>query len=69
MKRDADIRAMMLFNASDAELASIHAALGAGLANGTLRPIVGREMPLADAAKAHIAVLEPGAYGKIVLRP
>lgn len=69
MKRDADIRAMMLFNASDAELAGIHAALGAGLENGTLRPVVGRVMPLADAAKAHVAVLEPGAYGKIVLRP
>lgn len=69
MKRDADIRAMMLFNTSDKELADIHAVLGAGLENGTLRPIVGREMPLNDAAKAHIAVLEPGAYGKIVLLP
>ena len=69
MKRDADIRAMTLFNASDAELASIHAGLQAGLENGTLRPIVGREMSLADAAKAHVAVLEPGAYGKIVLKP
>lgn len=69
MKRDADIRAMTLFNATDAELAGIHTALGAGLENGTLRPVVGREMPLADAAKAHIAVLEPGAYGKIVLIP
>jgi NADPH2:quinone reductase len=68
MKRDADIRALTLFNATDAELAGIHAALGAGLENGTLRPVVGREMPLADAAKAHVAVLEPGAYGKIVLR-
>jgi len=69
MKRDADIRAMTLFNATDSELAGIHTALGAGLENGTLRPVVGREMPLADAAKAHIAVLEPGAYGKIVLIP
>lgn len=69
MKRDADIRAMTLFNASASELASIHAALGAGLENGTLRPVVGREMRLADAAKAHVAVLEPGAYGKIVLLP
>ena len=69
MKRDADIRAMTLFNASDAELASIHAGLQAGLENGTLRPVVGREMSLADAAKAHVAVLEPGAYGKIVLKP
>jgi len=69
MKRDADIRAMTLFNASDAELAGIHAALAAGLENGTLRPVVGREMRLAEADKAHIAVLEPGAYGKIVLKP
>ncbi len=69
MKRDADIRAMTLYNASDRELASIHSALGVGLENGTLRPVVGREMRLADAAKAHVAVLEAGAYGKIVLLP
>ncbi|MDA0664784.1 MAG: zinc-binding dehydrogenase [Proteobacteria bacterium] len=41
----------------------------AGLAAGVLRPIVGREMPLAEAAAAHVAVLEPDAYGKIVLVP
>jgi len=69
MSRDADIRGMMLFNASRAELTGIHAALAAGLENGTLRPVVGRQMPLADASKAHIAVLEPGAHGKIVLLP
>lgn len=69
MSRDADVRAMTLFNATAAELAGIHAALAAGLENGTLRPVVGREMALADAAKAHIAVLEPGAIGKIVLKP
>ena len=44
-------------------------ALTAGLANGTLRPVVGRELPLAEAAAAHKAMLEPGAYGKIVLVP
>ena len=38
-----------------------------GLANGTLNPVVGREFPLADAGKAHEAVLEAGAYGKIVI--
>jgi NADPH2:quinone reductase len=69
MKRDADIRAMTLFNATDGELDGIHAALAAGFENGTLRPVVGREMKLSDAAKAHVAVLEPGAYGKIVLVP
>ena len=69
MSRDADVRAMTLFNATPAELAVIHDALGKGLEEGTLRPVVGRQMPLADAAKAHVAVLEPGAMGKIVLRP
>jgi NADPH2:quinone reductase len=69
MKRDADLQAMTLFNATDGELADIHAALAAGLENGTLRPVVGREMKLSDAAKAHVAVLEAGAYGKIVLVP
>ena len=48
---------------------SCHQALIAGLENGSLKPVVGREMPLAEAKQAHIAVLEPGAYGKIVLIP
>ena len=69
MGRDADIRAMMLFNASPAELCEIHEAIGAGLENDTLCPVVGREFPLAQAAQAHVAVLEPGALGKIVLVP
>jgi NADPH2:quinone reductase len=68
MRREADVRGLMLFNATDDELRGIHAALGAGLENGTLRPVVGREMRLAEAAKAHVAILEPGAHGKIVLR-
>jgi NADPH2:quinone reductase len=68
MQRDADVRGMILPNTSPAELASIHAALVAGLENGTLRPVIGKEFPLADAAEAHRAVMEPGAMGKIVLR-
>jgi NADPH2:quinone reductase len=69
MTRDASIYGMTLFNISPREMASIHAAITAGLENGTLRPVVGREMPLADAARAHEAVLRPGAHGKIVLVP
>ncbi len=69
MLRDITILGLALWNASEAELASIHAALVAGLANGTLRPVVGQELPLKDAARAHEAVLAPGAYGKIVLIP
>jgi NADPH2:quinone reductase len=69
MGRDAAILGMTLFNVSDADFVEIHAALIAGLSSGTLNPVVGREMPLADAARAHEAVMEPGARGKIVLIP
>ncbi len=68
MQRDADIRGMILPNTPPEEMASIHAALVAGLENGTLRPVIGNEFPLAEAAQAHRAVMEPGAMGKIVLR-
>jgi NADPH2:quinone reductase len=69
MQRDVDLRGMVLPNTPPAELASIHAALVAGLENGTLRPVIGKEFPLAEAAQAHRAVMEPGALGKIVLIP
>jgi NADPH2:quinone reductase len=69
MQRDADIRGMSLPNTPPAELASIHAALFAGLENGTLRPVIGKQFPLAEAAQAHRAVTERGAFGKIVLVP
>src|SRR5262249_19189334 len=67
MQRDADIRGMILPNTLPEDLASIHAALVAGLENGTLRPVIGKEFPLADAAQAHRAVMETGKLGKIVL--
>jgi len=67
MGKDAAILGMTLFNATDRDVAEIHAAVIAGLSDGTLNPVAGREMPLADAARAHAAVMEPGALGKIVL--
>jgi len=67
MGRNAAILGMALHIVPERDRASIHAALDAGLRNGTLKPIVGQELPLADAAKAHQAVLQPGAYGKIIL--
>jgi len=69
MTRDASIIGMMVFNATEQEMASIHAALGAALENGTARPVIGQEFPLAAAARAHEAVMQPGRYGKIVLIP
>jgi NADPH2:quinone reductase len=69
MMRDAEIRGMILFNASPQEKISIHAALRAGLENGTLKPMINVEMPLAEASRAHQMILEPGASGKIILIP
>lgn len=69
MGKDLSILGMTVLNASEADAESIHAALVAGLGNGTLNPVVERAFPLADAAAAHDAVMEPGAYGKIVLIP
>ena len=68
MQRDVDLRGMALPNTPPAEMASIQAALVAGLENGTLRPLIGKEFPLAEAAEAHRAVMKQGAIGKIILR-
>ena len=69
MQRNSSILGMSLMNATEASLTQMHAALGAGFANGTLTPIVAREFPLAEAPAAHNAIMEPGAFGKIVLVP
>jgi NADPH2:quinone reductase len=69
MAREASILGLILWAATDPELAEIHAAIVAGLENGSLRPVVGHELPLAEAPRAHQLVMEPGAYGKIVLVP
>ena len=67
MGRRASIRAFTLWAITAAEEADIHAGLFAGLENGTLRPIVGKKLLLADAVRAHKEILEPGAAGKVVL--
>jgi NADPH2:quinone reductase len=67
MARRASIRAFTLWDITPAEEADIHAGLIAGLENGTLRPVVGKELPLTDAALAHKEILVPGATGKIIL--
>ena len=69
MSRDAAVLGMLMMNATAEEYRVIHAALAPGLENGSLTPVVGRELPLSDAATSHVAVLESGAYGKIVLVP
>ena len=67
MGRRALVRGFTLWATTESEMAEIHAAIAAGLENGTLRPIVGKEIPLKDAALAHQEVLAPGSFGKIAL--
>jgi NADPH2:quinone reductase len=69
MGRDADIRAMTLFNATPEELAEIQADLGRGLKDTSLKPVISMEFPLQDAPRAHEAIGTTSAYGKIVLIP
>ena len=69
MARRATAKGFTLWAATEGEMAEIHAALLAGLDNGTLRPVVGKELPLKEAAQAHVDILTPGAHGKIVLVP
>ena len=69
MGKDGAILGMTLFNTTREEFLEIHAGLVAGLENGTLTPVIRKELPLDQAAQAHVAVMEPGAFGKIVLIP
>lgn len=67
MGREAAVVGMSLWAAGEEPVLRAHAGIVAGLANRTLRPVVGREMPLSDAPKAHEAVMKEAAFGKIVL--
>jgi NADPH:quinone reductase-like Zn-dependent oxidoreductase len=64
MARDASIFGMLLFNVTDADAATIHAALYAGFDNGTLRPVVGQELPLDQAPRAHQVSLQMSRLAK-----
>jgi NADPH2:quinone reductase len=69
MLRRASAHGFTLWAATETEMTEMHAAIAAGLENGTLRPVVGKELPLKDAPQAHQDVLASGAFGKIVLIP
>lgn len=69
MRPETAILGMLVFSASEADVTSIHAACGAGLENGTLDPLIGREMAFTDAAEAHRFLEAAKPLGKIVLCP
>ena len=67
MGKDAAIFGMSLFNAPAAAMNEIHEAIFDGLSAGFLKPLVGKKFALKDAAKAHHAVIEEKAAGKVIL--
>jgi NADPH2:quinone reductase len=69
MTKDLTVRGMSLWNMTDAECEHVHADLAKGFGDGSLKPLIGAKFPLAEAHKAHAAILAPGARGKIVLIP
>jgi NADPH:quinone reductase len=69
MARRSSVRGFTLWALTEAETADIRAGLHAAMENSTLRPVVGKEIPLAQAARAHTEIMQPGAHGKIVLIP
>jgi NADPH2:quinone reductase len=69
MGRESDILGWMLVGATPIEHRAIYSALTAGLEAGTFRPVVGLELPLAEASRAHQLVMEGEQFGKIVLIP
>lgn len=69
MAKEAAILGTAFWNLGEADLARIHEGLGHAFREGKLTPVIGHELPLAEAARAHQMVLAPGAHGKIVLTP
>lgn len=69
MSREASIVGVMNGWSTPNEREQMNRELAEGLTSGRLKPVVGRRYPLTAASDAHRAVMEPGAYGKIVLIP
>jgi NADPH2:quinone reductase len=69
MMKEASMMGMTMWNATEREVKSIHSYVGASLDNGTIRPVIGKKLPLSEAAQAHHLIMESHAYGKIVLIP
>jgi NADPH2:quinone reductase len=69
MSKDVSVFGLALWGIPPDEIRRAFDAISAGLESGALKPVVGTEMPLRDAALAHQRVMDPGAKGKIVLIP
>jgi NADPH2:quinone reductase len=69
MNAEGAVLGMRLPNARPDGVAAARAAVDAGLQSGVLKPVVGRELPLAEAARAHSVLMDRPALGRLVLVP
>lgn len=69
MAKESAILGMSLWHLSDEQLSGLQEDMAAGFAGGALTPVVGSELPLSEAARAHERVFGGGTTGKIVLDP
>jgi len=69
MATESSVFGVALGQSSPEELDEAHSAIYAGLENKSLRPVVGEEIPLAQAAKAHEDIITSTHHGNIVLIP
>ncbi len=67
MGKEATILGMSLFNAARHEMEVIHAAIGRGLEDGVVAPVISNTFPLNEAPAAHREVIEGKSLGKTVL--
>jgi NADPH:quinone reductase len=69
MNAEGAVLGMRTPNARPEEVEAARAAVDSGLRSGALRPVVGRELPLTEAARAHHLIMERPALGRLVLVP
>jgi NADPH2:quinone reductase len=69
MQRDLSILGMITTNATEPEIAAIHDAIQAGLEDASLRPVIAKRLPIAQAPKAHQEIILSPHHGKIILIP
>lgn len=69
MAKELEVLGMSLFNSNVDEMREAQVGLYQRMASGGLVPAIADEIPLEDAAKAHIRILESGNCGKIILLP
>eukprot|EP01087_Luapelamoeba_hula_P013536 TRINITY_DN3861_c0_g2_i1.p1 TRINITY_DN3861_c0_g2~~TRINITY_DN3861_c0_g2_i1.p1 ORF type:complete len:335 (-),score=74.94 TRINITY_DN3861_c0_g2_i1:9-1013(-) len=69
MATEALLTGMGLANSTPEEFKAVFAGINAALENGSLRPIIGEQLPLSDASKAHHDIINSTHLGNIVLLP